>query len=466
MVTLTPHQPVDPPLNHVIVRDLSQQPAATVPLSLDPGSNASTPSSEDASISPGTISPAAGNPDLHDVKLEHDTQPESLPGGPGSRFDVSLFASICGIIYTFLTAGRRWMSIYNNAHHWIPLMQAIWISLPAIHLRNKVSSATRIFRPVHIPLVVIGALSLRAIYPLATALTQPPELHAVDYGELMVIQNSAITNLASGGVSFLAANLKKTKMATSELAMEVYYSDIPSHELLADQLQTLSSTADTAYKGLIDFDAKVASLPNSLQRFNRQTLRYLKSIENKNVFHRTIQSLMLHEGDDVVLARHFANSMSDLSEIVKLFVLEVEKHIYPLKKMEQQLKEIHRTVKQDASELSEAQEEVLASLWTQLGWNKRQTKGFEENFILLLSIDGYRKEALARVEGALLQLDYMEKKMEQLRLRLRAPELLGPRIAMEDHIQSIEIGINNLNEAKMIIQAREAEVYGQFQLEA
>ncbi|KAK7463378.1 hypothetical protein VKT23_006733 [Stygiomarasmius scandens] len=347
------------------------------------------------------------------------------------------------------------------------LFTAVWVSFPITSLRRGVSVvlfATRyVFRAEHVVLVLMSVLSSEVIFPYST-LELSSGLLAVDYGQLMNIQNTTVTNLlGSSGVSYLAADIKQTEMATSELAMVVYHSDLPSHDLLAEHLKSLAFVASITSESLLDFDAGIVTLVDRLLDFNGRNLRYLQAIENKNVFQRTIQSLKLYRGEeDAELVARFVQSMDYLSNVVKTLIMETQKHILPLKKMEMQLKEIHEIVGQDRSELSGAQEEVLASLWTKLGGNQREREGFESNFILLQNIDDYRKQAQSRVNGALIQLGLMQRKMEQLRLRLRAPELLGPRIAMADHVQSIEIGIKNLWEAKQSIQAREAEMIGQF----
>ncbi|KAK7436981.1 hypothetical protein VKT23_018796 [Stygiomarasmius scandens] len=431
MVSLIPDSP-EPQLAYVLVEP-SPQPK------LDPTEETSATSADARANVDVSTSPSVDALD----DLEPSIDPElSLEGSSRSRLLQ---------IYDF---------IWN-------LFTAIWVSFQITSLRRGVSVVffgTRyVFRVEHVVLVLISVLSTEVVFPYSALESSSGPL-VVDYGQLMNIQNTTVTNLlGSTGVSYLAADIKQTEMATSELAMIVYHSDLPSHDLLAEHLKSLAFVASVTSESLLDFDAGIVTLVDKLLDFNGRNLRYLQAIENKNVFQRTIQSLKSYHGEeDAELVARFVQSMDYLSNVVKTLIMETQRHISPLKKMEMQLKEIHEIVGQDRSEVTGAYEEVLASLWTKLGGNQRQKEGFENNLVLLRNIDDYRKQAQSHVNGALIQLGLMQRKMEQLRLRLRAPGLLGPRIAMADHVQSIEIGIKNLWEAKQSIQAREAEMIGQF----
>ncbi|KAF5340908.1 hypothetical protein D9758_012168 [Tetrapyrgos nigripes] len=91
----------------------------------------------------------------------------------------------------------------------------------------------------------IGVLAIGIFFPFIST-NSSSDLRFVDYCGLMSIQNSTITSLmSSSGVSYLSADLKKTEMATSELALLVFYSDLPGHDQLAHELKTLSSTASS-----------------------------------------------------------------------------------------------------------------------------------------------------------------------------------------------------------------------------
>jgi hypothetical protein len=157
--------------------------------------------------------------------------------------------------------------------------------------------------------------------------------------------------------------------------------------------------------------------------------------------------------------------MDYMSEFIKALILDAQKHVMPLTKMANSFKNIQDMVRRDHAELLQSQKEVLSSLWTHLRGDKRRAAAVDDNLMLLENVDVYREKAHLRVEGALFMLKNMQSKMEQLRLRLRAPELLREKFTLDEHLQSLEIGIQNLLEVRKDIQAREAEVFRQFQLE-
>ncbi|KAF5340909.1 hypothetical protein D9758_012169 [Tetrapyrgos nigripes] len=205
--------------------------------------------------------------------------------------------------------------------------------------------------------------------------------------------------------------------------------------------------------------------------FNARNLRFLRGIKRKGSFQRAVQCLVwFHDHqEDAALLDSFALSMDYMSEFIKALILDVQKHIIPLTNMANSLKTVQELVRRDNAELlhsrSQAENNILSSLWTRLRGDQRRSTSFDDSIVLLSNIDVYRERALSRVEGALYMLKNMQSKMEQLRLRLRAPELLREKFTVEEHLQSLEVGIENLVEARKDIQAREAEVFRQFQLE-
>jgi hypothetical protein len=109
-------------------------------------------------------------------------------------------------------------------------------------------------------------------------------------------------------------------------------------------------------------------------------------------------------------------------------------------------------------ELTAAQEQVLAELWTRLArQNKSKLRKMNSNLDLLKNVEKYRKKALKRVHVTLQVLRTLEADMEELRTRVTALDTVGDRIPVEVHIKSIRAGVERLREVQMKARLRQRE---------
>lgn len=130
-----------------------------------------------------------------------------------------------------------------------------------------------------------------------------------------------------------------------------------------------------------------------------------------------------------------------------------------LDRLEEQLGTIHGIVAREDGELSAAHDELLALLWTKLGFNRATLNRFRANLQLLGGLSEYRKQALAHVIGALNAMQTLQADMEELRERAAAPELSGGEIPVEVHARAIRIGVQRLNEGRFRAKQLEDNVY-------
>ena len=76
----------------------------------------------------------------------------------------------------------------------------------------------------------------------------------------------------------------------------------------------------------------------------------------------------------------------------------------------------------------------------------RSLRKFEAHFALLRHMGAYRTQALAHDIAALHALREMSDRMEDLRERVAAPELVGAEIPLEVHVHSIRAGLDRLKQ--------------------
>jgi hypothetical protein len=97
-------------------------------------------------------------------------------------------------------------------------------------------------------------------------------------------------------------------------------------------------------------------------------------------------------------------------------------------------------------------------LWTKFGKNKDAIRDTDRRLNLLKDLGDYRKQAQAHVVAALQTLNSMSEDMEDLRERVAAPELVDGRIPLHVHIESIQSGLQRLQEGRVRAKEREEEV--------
>lgn len=162
-----------------------------------------------------------------------------------------------------------------------------------------------------------------------------------------------------------------------------------------------------------------------------------------------------NSGKTDLLTTTFSQSLSVLSTSFQRLIIQAEVSLHSLDKLEMQLNNIQDILTREGVDITAAQSDVLADLWTKLGGNREQLRSFKGNLRLLKELGSYRSRALAHVVGALQALQTLSADMEELRERVAAPELTGEEIPVEVHVRSIRSGIERLNEGR--VRAREKE---------
>ncbi|KAG6857389.1 hypothetical protein H0H87_004751 [Tephrocybe sp. NHM501043] len=152
--------------------------------------------------------------------------------------------------------------------------------------------------------------------------------------------------------------------------------------------------------------------------------------------------------NDVVI-NTFSEAMGVLSSSMERLILEAETNLVNLERLEERLSTLHEIVSREDISISGAKYELLAELWTKLGGNRKKLRNFEEHLFLLKNLGSYRKKALAHVVAALQTLNAMSSDMEDIRERVAAPELMGPKIPIEVHMKSIKTGLERLKEGRV-----------------
>ncbi|KAF7294391.1 hypothetical protein MKEN_01431500 [Mycena kentingensis (nom. inval.)] len=293
--------------------------------------------------------------------------------------------------------------------------------------------------------------------------TPPSGLHQApqwaDFPRLVDVQSATLEQLLdeSTSGSTLALQLKKAEIATADLTTLVRVSDLKSREMLGNSLVAFVNDARGAGRALNRLNAKVAGAVDGVMAVNDYALKTIEGAQSQDP-PSLIQRFMpwpfnAHKPDLVVSA--FEDSMNYLAATMAKLIIEFELNLNNLNRLEEQLATLHELVSREDKTITSAKSQLLGDLWTKLGGNRGNLRGFEDHLVLLKGLGEYRKQALAHVVGALQTLAQMSEDIENLRERVAAPELVGGRIPVEVHIRSIQNGLQRLNEGRTKAKARE-----------
>ncbi|KAG6821323.1 hypothetical protein H0H93_000184 [Arthromyces matolae] len=288
-----------------------------------------------------------------------------------------------------------------------------------------------------------GSRFCEAPAPTTPGANEPPRW--ADYPKFIDAQSATFEHLLddSVGGSAISLEIKKAEMATSDLITLVQISDLKSRETLSEHLSTFVEEAKKTGRDLQRLSSKIGGAVDNIMAVNDYALHQIESVHAKPPGVLSLYGVIPWAAQkptyDVVI-RTFDEAMGVLSTSLERLILEAEVNLANLERLEERLSTLHDIVSREDVTISNAKSELLAELWTILGGNRGKLRNFDSHLVLLKNLSSYRKKALAHVVAALQTLKGMSHDMEDIRERVAAPELLGPRIPIEVHIKSIKTG--------------------------
>ncbi|KAK7008426.1 hypothetical protein R3P38DRAFT_2551550 [Favolaschia claudopus] len=309
-----------------------------------------------------------------------------------------------------------------------------------------------------LPVVSWAAVCKSGLEPVVFSKSISQETRWADFPTLMAIQDTTMAQLLdeNSSGSALALHILKAKMATTDLATLVRHSDMKSRIRLAEHLEQFAKDAETASQSLTDLSAQVFGSVDRVLGVNNFVLKSIEAARSAPVSIISVLNLW-QSTEPPCIVESFGTSMTYLSHTIRTLVIALEINVVQLNHLEQQLDTLHQLVLMEGVSIGEAKSELLGSLWTFLGGNKRQLAVYESNLLLLLNVGEYRRQALAHVVSALQRLRQMNADMEDLRRRVAEPDLI-PGLPVEVHIASIQRSVERLKESQVEAHARHQAV--------
>ncbi|KAG1885887.1 uncharacterized protein F5891DRAFT_1132717 [Suillus fuscotomentosus] len=322
----------------------------------------------------------------------------------------------------------------------IPLSVLLFLWMLAFTMMRISSTLHTAFSPMcFLPLVSRSVLctQLKADFP-----------HLMQYQSLMFEQ---ILDGSAGG-SGLSLEIRKAEFATADLATLVRNSNLlKSNDALADLLATFVRDAKMTARSLTKLSSKVASAVDNIMAVNHYAMRTVEDADKNAASPYSITALAPFRTaptmQDVIMDA-FSSAMEAFSRAIQRLILEAE--IY--------LSAIREAVIREDAFITAEKSLLLEALWTKLGGNRRTLRGYEQHANLLMDVNDYRKQAQVHIMAVLQILYLMSEDMEDLRERAAAPELVDERIPIQVHIQSIQSGLQRLQEGRVRAKEKEEDV--------
>ncbi|TDZ66102.1 hypothetical protein CTRI78_v003271 [Colletotrichum trifolii] len=309
-----------------------------------------------------------------------------------------------------------------------------------------------------------------AFGPAAGGGSKDGEPSNVEFDDLMNVQSQfeQVLERSADGVS-LPMEMKRSESSIRDLRTMVRYSELPQRDELVYEFNEYIDTARLTAADLQKFNVHVGSAVDSVISINRWTSRYLDTLsapENVDVslvsrwtgwlFYPFTPSVAPFS--ERALLDKYIEHTAMVSDRIASLIVEAQGVLLLLSKAEENLNQIYEVVTRSSNSVKSRRDEVLWDLWTLVGANNRRLHNLNAQLSLLRQVDRQRSSAVAQVSALIVDLEKIQAGLGDLRDRVSAPELVRDAplaIPLTVHIETIDLGVERLQEARQRIRAAE-----------
>ena len=172
---------------------------------------------------------------------------------------------------------------------------------------------------------------------------------------------------------------------------------------------------------------------------------------------QAVSPIKLGPTAEEITAEAFTLAMDESEQAMEKLIIEAEVSWQNLEQLDADIGALHDIITREDKHANVERDELLGELWTKLGGNKKAVRDYSDRLALLNDLGGYRKQAAAHVKASLRALHTMSDDLEVLRERVAAPGLLGSKVPLHVHMESIRNGLERLQEGRMASRGRGIE---------
>lgn len=286
----------------------------------------------------------------------------------------------------------------------------------------------------------------------------------VDFDSLIDIQDRLpnVLEMSAQSVS-LPLEMKRSEASIRDLRTMVRYSELRGKDELVLEFDGFIETARAASSKLQRFNAHVGSAVDSVISINRWTSRYLNGLalaegERKGLVtdlvvwaFRPFQPVAFDENR---LLASYVEHTARVSDKIAALIEEATVVLDSLERLDGHLDLIHDWATRTHQDVAGSKSEVLLSLWTMVGANKGRLRGLDAQLRLLSRVGAQRRDAVRHLVELKVELVRIQGELEELRERVAAPGL-GDAVPLSVHVETINAGVANLEQARTRIRGVE-----------
>lgn len=293
-----------------------------------------------------------------------------------------------------------------------------------------------------------------------------------EFDKLVQVQSSFDEVLATTAIGVnLPLDMKRSEASIRDLKHVVQYSSLPSRNELVFEFSGFIETARQASHDLSRFNSRIGRAVDHILSTNRWTLSVIDGVnardagkgaigkffsDNLNVF-APFQPLSLSR--DVLMDQYLRHTGAVEEQILTL-INEAQALLSILDNLDNRLDLIASIAARDGIKINDNKEELFAYLWTKVGGNRASVSKLENQINLLKDVGAYRRLAWAHVTTTVVKLQAIQHDLEDLRERVALPEVVGvDRVPLEVHIDTINLGIDRLEQQRDASRKAEADNY-------
>lgn len=298
--------------------------------------------------------------------------------------------------------------------------------------------------------------------------TAPP----VEFDELMGVQAQfeQVLEKSADGVS-LPFEMKRSETTIRDLRSLVRHSDLQTREELVLEFDGYIDTARRTASDLQKFNTHVGSAVDAVISINRWTSRYIDTLapeadEPSTSLLADWASWLFHPFqptdqifNERILLDKYIEHTALVSDRISALILEAQAVLRLLTKAEDHLSLIYEITSRSSATVASTRDQVFWTLWTLVGGNTARLHNLAQQLQLLKAVDAQRSTAVAQVSALILELETIQSGLGDLRDRVAEPELLRGKatIPLSVHIETIDRGVERLEDARRRIRAAENE---------
>jgi hypothetical protein len=321
------------------------------------------------------------------------------------------------------------------------------------------SIASYITSPCSIPGASVFPLCWSSSSASSSRTPQVPE-----FDGLMKVSSAFedVLDTAAAGYTLPLA-MKHSESSIRDLRSVIKHSFLPSKHSLEFEMSGFIDTAREASADLSKFNSHIGRAVDHIIVSNRFTLQVLEGVadsdSNRGALSRVFSWLNSGTLTEYHVLERYLRQTSEIEEEIQRLIVEAQALLKLLENLDERLDVIHDIVTRDGVHLAGSREELFAHLWTKLGGNRATAAKMDKQMDLLRWVGAHRKQAMQHVSHVVVKLQAIHAELENLREHVAEPEVAGVEVSLQQHVETILLGVERLERVRESNRAAEKDVY-------